>query len=258
MNGTPIAVAILGAESTGKTSLGLALSDALQTQSGMPVPVLPEVLRAWCAEAGRTPRREEQAAIAEAQARQLGDTLAIDAERALVIADTTPLMTAIYSDLLFGDTTLYAMAIAHQRRYALTLVCGLDLPWRADGIQRDGPHVRVPVDDAIRRALESAALPYQVVYGQGTDRCSNALIAIKPIADSARTLCARGLFDTEKLESDGAAAAATPWRCERCGDAACERRLFTGLLTARGTSHESAQRPLTAPNRCPAPARPQP
>jgi nicotinamide riboside kinase len=233
MSGTPLAIAILGAESTGKTSLSLSLSDAIRAQSGRSVPVLPEVLRAWCAEAGRTPRHDEQAAIASAQARQLDETLAVAPACNVVIADTTPLMTAIYSDLLFGDTTLYEAALAHQRRYALTVVCGLDLPWQADGIQRDGPHVRVPVDDAIRQALESAALPYQVVYGQGTDRCRNALNAIKNIADSPRTLCARGPFDPEKVGSEGAEAPAVSWRCERCGDATCERRLFRELLTAR-------------------------
>jgi hypothetical protein len=138
------------------------------------------------------------------------------------------------SRMQHGDCRHHALdALAHQRRYALTVVCGLDLPWQADGIQRDGPHVRVPVDDAIRQALESAALPYQVVYGQGTDRCRNALNAIKNIADSPRTLCARGPFDPEKVGSEGAEAPAVSWRCERCGDATCERRLFRELLTAR-------------------------
>jgi hypothetical protein len=31
------------------------------------------------------------------------------------VADTTPLMTAIYSDMLFDDTSLYPFALEHQR-----------------------------------------------------------------------------------------------------------------------------------------------
>jgi hypothetical protein len=63
-----------------------------------------------------------------------------------VVADTTPLMTAVYSHMLFDDDSLYPMALAHQALYDSTLVTGLDLPWVADGLQRDGPHAREPVD----------------------------------------------------------------------------------------------------------------
>ena len=74
-----------------------------------------------------------------------------------VLADTTPLMTAVYSDLLFQDTRLYADAARHQQGYALTLLTGLDLPWVADGLQRDGPQVREPVDARLRQALRHVA-----------------------------------------------------------------------------------------------------
>lgn len=269
----PLAIAVLGAESTGKTSLSLALAELLPGRLGRPAIVLPEVLRGWCETAGRTPRRDEQAAIAEAQGRQLDDALARAPASSIIIADTTPLMTAIYSELLFADATLHPAALAHQRRYALTLVCGLDLPWQADGIQRDGPHVRVPVDNAIRAALQSAGLPYQVIYGSGAERCETALraieeFALKAIAESAGGISATGTFGTEYSGSDtqGAGSAdALVWRCERCGDAACERRLFTALLdgaaqapptTAAATATPSATGASTAPNRCPAPARP--
>ena len=55
-------------------------------------------------------------------------------------------MIAVYSDFVFADASLYASALAAQRRCDLTLVTALDLPWRADGLQRDGAHVRAPVD----------------------------------------------------------------------------------------------------------------
>ena len=38
-------------------------------------------------------------------------------------------------------------------RFDLTLVCSPDgLPWQPDGIQRDGPQVRAPVDARVRAA----------------------------------------------------------------------------------------------------------
>ena len=153
-------IAIVGAESTGKSVLATALADALADATGWRVTAVPEWLRLWCEREGRTPRPEEQAAIAtETHAR-------IDAAAALhdiVVCDTTALMTTVYSDLLFNDRSLDALAIAHQRSMDLTLLTALDLPWVADGHQRDGPHVRGPVDDHVRALLIDHGLPWALV-----------------------------------------------------------------------------------------------
>jgi nicotinamide riboside kinase len=162
-------IAIVGAESTGKTALARALAGRL---GGVAVP---ELLRAWCERAGRTPRPDEQAAIAAAQ------TAAIDAaarKADIVICDTTALMTAVYSDFLFHDASLLPQALAFHRRCALTLLTALDLPWEADGLQRDGPHVQAPVDAAIRAALDSAGVGWTLVSGQGPARVESALQAV--------------------------------------------------------------------------------
>ena len=220
MSGSPRRIALLGAESTGKTSLGQALAKALQGRHGLRARLVPELLREWCEREGRTPRPHEQAAIAHEQARRV---LAIaEADADVVIADTTPLMTAVYSEHLFADRSLHDFALAHQVHYDLTLVTGLDLPWEPDGLQRDGAHVREPVDRLLRAALDGAALPYKVVYGQGERRLANALQAIGgPLRppDAAR--------EAAQFAIDGGR---RPWRCERCSDADCEHRLFSDLL----------------------------
>ncbi len=163
-------VALLGAESTGKTSLAAALARHWQA-GGQPVHAVAEYLRGWCEREGRTPQPHEQAGIAQEQARR---ALACPPGHWLV-ADTTPLMVAIYSDLLFDDPSLYRFALDHQRHYDLTLVTGLDLPWVPDGLQRDGPHVREPVDARLRAALARANVPYRVVYGEGDGRLAQVM-----------------------------------------------------------------------------------
>jgi nicotinamide riboside kinase len=87
----------------------------------------------------------------------------------VVVADTTALMTAVYSEQLFADTSLYEGALAAQRRYAITLLTALDLPWVADDM-RDGPHARQPTDTLLRAALAGAGLSYTVVHGSGGER----------------------------------------------------------------------------------------
>ena len=163
-------IAIVGAESTGKTALAQALAEHF---SGVAVP---ELLRPWCDRAGRTPRPDEQANIAAAQTAAI-DAAALKAD--VVICDTTALMTAIYSDYLFQDSSLYPAALAFHRRCALTLLTALDLPWVADGLQRDGPHVRAPIDAAIRAALASAGVDWQRVSGLGEARVQTALSAYR-------------------------------------------------------------------------------
>jgi len=200
-------VALLGAESTGKTTLAHELAAALRAE-GQDAVVVEEYLREFCAVHGRTPQRAEQRAIANEQTRRID---AAAATHALVVADTTALMIAVYSDQVFGDTSLYADAEAAQARCAATLLTALDLPWQSDGHQRDGPHVRDPVDAKVRAALERAGTGYAVVSGVGPRRLAAALAAVR------RALAA---------PAPPGAAPRWQWHCERCGDPACERHLL--------------------------------
>jgi nicotinamide riboside kinase len=194
-----------------------------------------EVLRAWCAREGRTPWVHEQAAIAQQQAEAvesaaLGLALGGMADAAWVVADTTPLMTAVYSDLLFGDERLYPMALAHHKHYQHTLLTGLDLPWVADGLQRDGAHVRAPVDRLVRQALARAGIGYRVVYGQGHQRLNNALLALGLEGEDEAAWQTRE--DAQFAINQGR----TVWQCNECSDPDCEHKLFTGLLAKRSNA----------------------
>src|SRR5690606_19350861 len=117
-----------------KTTLAAQLHAGLVDERQASVALVPEVLRQFCLDAGRTPRRDEQAGIAEEQTRRI--EAAADTHE-VVVADTTALMIAVYSDLVFGDRSLYPMAEAAHRRCDLTLLTALDLPWRPDGTIRD-------------------------------------------------------------------------------------------------------------------------
>jgi nicotinamide riboside kinase len=203
-------LALLGAESTGKTQLAEALA-AHARALGHRVTVVPEYLREWCELQGRTPRADEQLAIATEHARRIDHAPSSD----WLVADTTPLMVAVYSDLLFNDTALYPMALTQLGSFDHILVTGQDVPWVADGLQRDGPHVRGPVDQKLRAALNRHGLRYQVVYGLGPQRLEAAL---------------RGMAVGAPVPSSGGTA---PWQCANCSDPDCEHRLFTQLVRQR-------------------------
>jgi nicotinamide riboside kinase len=203
-------IALLGAESTGKTTLSRELAAALAAEGGR-VALVPEYLREFCEQHGRTPLQHEQQAIADEQTRRIA---AAAATHELVIADTTALMVAVYSDLVFDDTALYASAEnAHRQGCDLTLLTALDLPWQADGLQRDGPQVREPVDALVRASLARAGIDHAVVFGRGAERLQAALASVRralapPVVDDA---------------GDAGGNPRWHWHCERCGDANCER-----------------------------------
>ena len=181
MTGAAPLIAIVGAESSGKSTLAHALAEALRAD-GLVVTCVDEVLREFCDRHGRTPHRHEQAAIAAEQSRRIAAARTARLLPAdLVIADTTALMTAVYSEQVFGDASLYPAALADHRAADLTLLMALDLPWVADGLQRDGPHVREPVDTLLREWLHERALPYAVIGGQGPARLAQALAALQPL-----------------------------------------------------------------------------
>ena len=207
----PLKLAILGAECTGKSSLVAALQAHWQAR-GAEVQVVHEVLRQWCDQHGRTPLAHEQIAIAQAQAAL--EEHAADAD--YLIADTSPLMTAVYSDVLFQDSSLYPFALNHQRIYQHTLVAGLDLPWQADGIQRDGPGMRQRVDARLRDVLQREGLAFNIVYGTGPARLASALAVLEP---SAAAITQTG--------------GAWRWLCDKCSDSDCEHRLFSDLQIAK-------------------------
>ncbi|MEY4979387.1 MAG: hypothetical protein RLZZ352_1657 [Pseudomonadota bacterium] len=214
-----LTIALLGGESSGKSSLATALGQHLN-QVGIPTVVVPEHLRHWCARMGRAPHQHEQAALAAQQNQDIAS--ACQPGVRVVVADTTALMVATYSELYFKDHSLYPAALAQQQGYDLHLLMGLDLPWVPDGLFRDSPALREATDTALRRTLQSAHIPFQTVYGQGDTRLQNALRSIGP-----------RLGQTLLPPDDSLSTGRVTWHCETCSDPVCEHRLFTNLLTTR-------------------------
>ena len=206
-------IALLGAESSGKTTLAQALGEALAAEPGARrVAVVGETLREFCDQRGRTPRSDEQRHIADTQSQRIADAAR---GHDIVIADTTALTIAVYSEHIFNDDSLYPAALAEHARCDLTLLCALDLPWRADGLQRDGPHARAPVDALLRGALARAGFAYSVVSGSGPERLAAALACVRRAMNPPRE------------------GARWQWVCERCSDGDCERHrlLPPGLVS---------------------------
>lgn len=212
-----VRIAIVGAESTGKTTLAAGLAARLAGDGARRVAWVPEVLREWCDRAGRTPLAHEQAAILREQHARVE---AAAQTHEVVVSDTTALTTTVYSRLIFGDRSLDDEALALHRRFALTLLTAIDLPWVADGHQRDGEQVREPVDALLRRLLLAHRLPFAVVGGSGAARLAQAERAVAPLLRRPH-----GLAATFDPTTDDDAGRRIVWSCACCGVPAFERAL---------------------------------
>ena len=161
-------VGLLGGECTGKTTITLALADAL---GATPVG---EVLREFVEREGRTPRADEQAGILREQ-RAREDAAA----GTIVIGDPATLMTAVYSDIYFADRSLDAPAIAQARDYDVLLWCRPDIPWVAEAVQHDGPQMRQRADDRISELVAAHGLSPVHIHGTFDERTARALAAVR-------------------------------------------------------------------------------
>lgn len=184
-------IAIVGAECSGKTSLAKSLANAFSKE--YPSAYVPEYLRLFVDQENRTPRPDEQVGIAKEQ-QSLERTLANDLikqhsnpEFVLLFCDTTPLMTCIYSEVVFGGTNpdLFKMAKAHD--YDLTVFTQIDFPWQEDGLQRDGPVAQTKVHFRVKARLEELQIPYQAAFGDPGLRLEKTQNSVRALLEKRKT-----------------------------------------------------------------------
>jgi NadR type nicotinamide-nucleotide adenylyltransferase len=165
-------VAILGAESSGKSTLAAALAAEYGTLW------VPEYLREFVTTEGRVPDEVDQCGIARTQLER-EDAAAPNASRFL-FCDTTPLMTAVYSRWYWGRVDAQLALLERRHDYACTIVTAPDSPWEADGLQRDSEAVRQAIHEQLLQVLAERAIPYLLVAGSLPQRLLQAGRLLEP------------------------------------------------------------------------------
>lgn len=154
-------IAILGAEATGKSTLAAALAAHYHTLW------VPEYLREFVETSQRPPVAAEQLLIATTQLQREAESAkrVLAQTSRLLFCDTTPLMTAIYSEHYFVEADSALARLAAEHDYAATIVTAPSMPWVADGMQRDSDAVRQKVHQTLLHKLQQAGIQYQLVDG---------------------------------------------------------------------------------------------
>jgi NadR type nicotinamide-nucleotide adenylyltransferase len=170
-------VVVLGAESTGSTTLAEALAHELHTN--------------WVPEYGR-----EYSLIREggpfAEWRSEEFDLVVDRQIAMewtarrtapvpvIVCDTDVLATALWHERYLGAPAPRILATAKAHRPTFYVLTGDDIPFVQDGI-RDGEHLRHDMAERFRTTLRAQPVPFIEVRGSVAERVAMALKAVRPV-----------------------------------------------------------------------------
>jgi NadR type nicotinamide-nucleotide adenylyltransferase len=170
-------VCVFGPESTGKTTLARRLAGHFHTA------LVPEYARALLEAQGGRLGADDIPRIARGQAAS-EDARVRDA-RGLLVCDTDVLTTLIWGDVLFGSCPDWVRQEADRRRYDLTLLLDVDVPWVADRV-RYLPDNRAGFLRRCRRELEARGRPYVLLSGDWEERFAAACRAVEPFLQGCR------------------------------------------------------------------------
>ena len=172
-------VSVFGPESTGKSTLAARLARHFGTI------FVPEYARTYIESCGGDIDPTDLPAIAAGQI-ATEEVLARRANRVL-ICDTDPLATPIWSEALFGVPMPELAAQAEGRPYHLTLLCDADVPWVPDAA-RYLPSEGEAFLARCRAALERARRRTVVVSGSWEQREATAVASVEALLRESTAL----------------------------------------------------------------------
>ncbi len=165
-------IVVTGPESTGKSTLALALGRWLNA------PVVPEYARTYAEMAGRALTSDDVEPIARGQMASEDAVLNTRPEPLLAVLDTDLMSTCVYADHYYGLLPPWIAHEAARRRGDLYLLTAIDLPWHADGV-RDQPFARAQMHSAFASRLSHHGCLVLPVRGLGAHRLEHAMAAVR-------------------------------------------------------------------------------
>ena len=162
-------IAIVGPESTGKSTMSAYLADHYQTVW------VPEYARGYCEKLTEPPTWQDEINMFYGQ-------IALEKEylpnaNKILICDTTFITVKIWSDYTFGRSPQEVLDELPKHPYDLYLLLNIDLPWEEDPL-RDFPHMREHFIEVWYKELQALSANYVLISGTGKERYDSAVVAI--------------------------------------------------------------------------------
>ncbi|OHX14494.1 AAA family ATPase [Chromobacterium sphagni] len=174
--GGPIRVAIVGPESSGKSTLAEAWAERLRRE-GRRAAWVAEYSRAYYAD---RPYISSMADIEAIAAGQLTAEARAACGADILLCDTTVLTCKIWAEVAFGRASPALLRLYRPQDYALTLLTRPDMPWQADPL-RSHPTQRDWLLDLHRRELADMGIAAVELAGGPEERLERAGQALLPL-----------------------------------------------------------------------------
>ncbi len=165
-----IKIAIVGPESTGKSTLAQALANYYNE------PWVPEIARSYIANLNRSYTLNDIINIAKLQLQQEHEL--IQKSNKYLFCDTTLLVNKIWAGFVFKQVPEEIEKLYHAHDYRLHLLCDIDLPWEYDPL-REHPHHRKELLDLYESDLIKAKANYFKINGMEQERLNRAVHVIE-------------------------------------------------------------------------------
>lgn len=159
-------IAIVGPESTGKSTLSAQLAEALQTVWA------PEFARSYLQNFERPYQLHDLEKIAEGQLK-LEQSLENRANQFL-ICDTTLLVIEVWAEHAFGHCPEWIKNEVRNKTYDFTFLTNIDMPWEPDPL-REHPHLRAHFMQVYTQKLINIHTSFHILSGTEEFRLSSAL-----------------------------------------------------------------------------------
>lgn len=168
-------VVLIGPESTGKSTLAERLANRFSA------PLSLEFAREYVSQRTAPLDHADIDAIARGQMALEDGVHRRVAEHtaALVIKDTDLVSTLVYARHYYGHSPRWLEHAASERRGGLYLLCAPDVPWVADGPQRDRPHARVELHARFAETLAGLQVAVVTIAGAWAAREEAAVTAVE-------------------------------------------------------------------------------
>lgn len=163
-------VAILGAESTGKTTLARSLALRFGTTW------VPEYAREYISNHPETCTADEIVQMTRTQLEQ-EEQLMLQASK-IIFSDTEQIVAKVWCEDVFGSAPAWFEENLLAHPYDLYLLTSNDLPWIADPV-RVNPQRRDYFFNWYKRELDHYNLKYEIITGRYEQRLLNAIRAIE-------------------------------------------------------------------------------
>lgn len=160
-------IAIVGPESTGKSTITQQLANHYQTLW------VPEYARYYCAALTAPCTLQDEINMFHGQL-ALEDSVLSMAEKDFIFCDTTFLTVKIWSDEMLGFSPQIVLDTLPEHPYDLYLLMDIDLPWTEDPL-RDFPHKREYFMKVWTDELRALGANSVLVSGSEQSRLNNAI-----------------------------------------------------------------------------------